>query len=107
MAKCAAYLQRQVGVLILDVVTDRRANLHQELLELLDRCPPGAEFPALYAVAYRNSKANGQWHLDTWPAPLQVGAQLPTLPLWLASNFSVPLDLETSYEETSAVLRID
>ena len=30
----------------------------------------------------------------------------PTLPLWLAGNLSVPLDLEASYEETCKVLRI-
>ena len=31
---------------------------------------------------------------------------LPTLPLWLADNFAVPLELEECYEETCRVLRI-
>jgi len=31
---------------------------------------------------------------------------LPTLPLWLASNLAVPLELEQTYEETCQVLRI-
>src|SRR5437870_5055952 len=35
VAKCAAYLQEQVGLIIVDVVTQRRANLHEELLRLV------------------------------------------------------------------------
>jgi hypothetical protein len=31
---------------------------------------------------------------------------LPTLPLWLAENFAIPLELEESYEETCRILRI-
>ena len=31
---------------------------------------------------------------------------LPTLPLWLADNLAVPLELEASYEETCRILRI-
>ena len=44
--------------------------------------------------------------MDVWPEQLALGTALPTLPLWLASNFSVPLDLESTYEETCQVLRI-
>jgi hypothetical protein len=35
-----------------------------------------------------------------------VGQALPTLPLWLAANLVVPLELEASYEQTCRVLRI-
>ena len=31
---------------------------------------------------------------------------LPTLPLWLAENLAVPLELEGSYEETCRILRM-
>jgi hypothetical protein len=44
--------------------------------------------------------------LQVWPAPLALGQQLPTLPLWIASDFYVPLDLEASYQTTCADLRI-
>ena len=37
---------------------------------------------------------------------LQIGQPLPTLPLWLADDLSIPLDLEESYEETCKALRI-
>jgi hypothetical protein len=38
--------------------------------------------------------------------PLSIGRPLPTLPLWLADDLAVPLDLEASYEETCRVLRL-
>ena len=34
-AKCATYLARGIGLVILDVVTSRQANLHNELMNLL------------------------------------------------------------------------
>ncbi|HXG13149.1 MAG TPA: DUF4058 family protein [Gemmataceae bacterium] len=107
VSKCAAYLLQQIGVVLVDIVTERRANLHRELLELLALKPATVEVPDLYAVAYRTHKENGQWHLDNWPYALAVGSPLPTLPLWLASDFSVPVDLEWIYEETCQVLRIE
>ena len=38
--------------------------------------------------------------------PLALGRPLPTLPLWLADDLAVPLDLEASYEETCSALRL-
>jgi len=38
--------------------------------------------------------------------PLAIGQPLSTLLLWLAEDFAVPLDLESSYEETCRILRI-
>jgi hypothetical protein len=45
-------------------------------------------------------------HNATWAHALAVGQALPTLPLWLADNLAVPLELEASYEETCRILRI-
>jgi hypothetical protein len=53
-AKCAAYLQRGVGLIIVDVVTSRHANLQNELGVLLEHTA-GFAFPVptpLYATAY-------------------------------------------------------
>ncbi len=105
--KCAAYLQQQVGVLIVDVVTERKANLHKELLDVLALKQGKTESFDLYAAAYRTRQDNGQWRFDCWPVSLAVGQTLPTLPLWLAEVFSVPIDLEKTYQETCHVLRID
>ena len=67
---------------------------------------PGAESPAVYAAACRGTKKDNTWLLETWMCPVALGQPLPTLPLWLADNFAVPLELEASYEETCRILRL-
>jgi hypothetical protein len=106
--KCAAYLQEQVSVVVVDVVTERHTNLHVELMDLLERTEtaPWPDGQDLYAVAYRTTKENKAWRLDLWPQPLALGQPLPILPLWLASNLAIPLELEPTYEETCQALRI-
>ncbi len=112
VAKCAALLQNQVSVTIVDLVTIREPNLYGELLDLIGQSDPALEPdpPTVYAVACRATQASAKpdspWQLETWLAPLRIGQTLPTLPLWLADNLAVPLDLEGSYEETCKVLRI-
>ena len=112
VTKCAALLQKQVSVTIVDLVTIRTQNLYGELVDFIDRVDPalGADPPAIYAAACRVTKTTvkpgAPWQLETWLEPLRIGQPLPTLPLWLADNLSVPLDLEGSYEETCKVLRI-
>jgi hypothetical protein len=108
-AKCAAYLQQDVSVVVVDVVTERRENLHEELMDLLDL---GEEAKAtgaapLYAVAYRAiGRDEGSPRLEIWPHALKLGESLPVLPLWLAHDLAVPLDLEASYQATCDSLRI-
>jgi hypothetical protein len=112
VGKCAALLQHQVSVTIVDLVTIRGFNLYAGLLDLIGQTDPllGAEAPDVYAVACRatkpGSKPGDPWHLETWLQNLQIGQRLPTLPLWLADDLSIPLDLEESYEETCKFLRI-
>ena len=36
----------------------------------------------------------------------EIGSPLPTLPLWLTESLYVPLELETTYENTCRGLRI-
>jgi hypothetical protein len=108
VAKCAALLQEQVSVAIVDAVTTRHFNLYGELLDLVGASDPGLapEAPAVYAAACRGTKKDNTWLLETWTFPVAVGQPLPTLPLWLADNLAVPLELEASYEETCRILRI-
>jgi hypothetical protein len=108
VAKCAALLQSKVSVCIVDLVTTRKFNLYHDLLELIGQSDPslGPESPAIYAVACRGTKRGKDWLLETWNQPLAVGQPLPTLPLWLADNLAVPLELEASYEGTCRDLRI-
>jgi hypothetical protein len=108
VAKCAALLKQRVSVSIVDVVTTRHFNLYGELLELLGVADPAlaAEAPGLYAAACRGTKKADGWWLEAWLHPLAVGQPLPTLPLWLANDLALPLELETTYEETCRILRI-
>jgi hypothetical protein len=58
-------------------------------------------------VTYRAPGRDGEeQQLQLWPAPLALGEPLPRLPLWIAADFSVPLDLELSYRTACADLRI-
>jgi uncharacterized protein DUF4058 len=108
VAKCVALLQQLVSVTIIDLVTTRTFNLYRDLLELIGPADssPKPEPPPLYAVACRHMKNGDAWQLETWSNALALGQPLPTLPLWLAGNLAVPLELETSYEETCRALRI-
>jgi hypothetical protein len=108
VAKCAGLLQQHVSVAIVDLVTTRQFNLYGDLLDLIGRADPSLapEAPPLYAVVCRWRRGTDSWRLETWAHALAVGQALPTLPLWLADNLAVPLELEASYEEACRILRI-
>jgi hypothetical protein len=100
-AKCSSYLQLGVGLVVVDVVTERLANLHDELMRLMEK-PDSFLFPgqtALYAVAYRPARRKDGDQIDCWNAPLVVGQELPTMPLALRDGPTLPLDLEVTYTE--------
>ena len=107
-AKCAAYLQQGVGVIVVDVVTERHFNMHAELMQLLDLGDAAVRAVSsdLYAVAYRTTGVGEAMRLEAWPASLAVGTALPLLPLWIAAELAVPLDLEASYRAVCDSLRI-
>lgn len=107
-AKCGSYLQMGIGLVIVDVVTDRLANLHDELMRSMEQ--PAAFFfsdeTVLYAVAYRPVRREGGDQIDCWPAPLAVGQTLPIVPLALRDGPTLPLDLETTYREACRSSRL-
>jgi hypothetical protein len=91
------------------VVTSKQFNLYAELFELIGVEDPalGAAPPAIYAVTLRGRKRQRNRPLpDAWFHPLAPGLPLPALPLWLAPDLAVTLDLEGSYEDACRVLRI-
>jgi hypothetical protein len=100
-AKCAAYLERGIGVVAVDIVTVHHFNLHNELIDLL-RLEERFLMPATAgtaAVAYRPARRQERNEVDVWPVELAVGGPLPVLPLALRGARAVPLDLETTYTE--------
>ena len=108
VARCAALLQQQVSVVLVDVVTTSQFNLYGALLELIGQDDPclAPEPPPLYAAACRWARAGDAWRFRAWTYTLTLGQPLPTLPLWLSDRLAVPLELEASYEETCRSLRI-
>lgn len=101
VGKCAALLQSGVAVSIVDLVTMRQANLYAELMAFIGHpdqtMSPAA--PAIYAASCRWVRHEKQATLESWSHTLSIGQPLPQLPLWLAENLVVPLDLERSYEQ--------
>jgi Protein of unknown function (DUF4058) len=109
VTKCAALLQQQVSVTIVDLVTIHGFNLYDELLALFRQNDPTLAKPPsnIYAAACRGTIPRKRWTLETWYRPLTVGQPLPSLPLWLTDDLQIPLDLEPSYEDACRVLRIE
>lgn len=97
--KCAGYLAQGISLIVIDVVTSRAADLHADILRLLGRktdtgLPAGAD---LSAVAYRPIVREKVEQIESWPHPLAVGRDLPTLPLALSAELCLPIDLEATY----------
>jgi Protein of unknown function (DUF4058) len=108
-AKCVAYLTRGIGLIVVDIVTNRLANLHNDVVSLLGHGPPFLLEPAaaLYAVAYRPSRQVSGDQIEIWPVPLAVGQPLPVLPLALRNAGVVPVDFEVTYREACRNSRLE
>ncbi|MGE5756519.1 MAG: DUF4058 family protein [Planctomycetaceae bacterium] len=106
----SAYLTRYLGYLL--------DGAHLVLIDV-HRRPPGFSFadriaaelhleqpsvPPPMAVSYRVGEpaATGGRLLAIWRRPLAVGAALPTIPLPLTVEQSVPLDLEQTYARAAS-----
>lgn len=107
--KVAAYLRQGVGVLVVDVVTERHANLHNDIVRLMGGAD-GLLLPAeaaLYAAAYRPVEQDGTGEVQVWTATFAVGDPLPTMPLRLIADYFVPVELESSYTEARRRRKLD
>jgi hypothetical protein len=105
--KCAAHLQRGIGLLTLDIVTSHAGNMHDALTQVLDlkgsfAMPEGS----LSTVAYRPVRREDTDQIDFWAVPLAIGAALPTLPLGLRGARPVLIDLEATYTEARVSSRL-
>jgi hypothetical protein len=99
--KVASYLYQGISVIIVDIVTNRRANLHNEVLRVMEaadtfQLPPETN---LYAVAYQPLRRSQGDEIDVWRSSLALGAALPTLPLGLRADLVIPVDFEATYAE--------
>jgi len=100
-ARCDVHLQHRAGLVIVDIVTEGRRNLHDQLMRFRGHDEsalfPGT--PSVYASAYRPVRRKSVEQVDVRLAPLAVGSALPTLPLALRGGQILPLDLEVTYME--------
>lgn len=104
VSKCESFLRDAVVLMMVDVVTESRANLHAHLMERLgDQDRPD---DAVYAAAYRPAQRDDHGALDIWYEPLRVGGPLPSMPLFLKGGPRVRVDLAETYRLTCEELRI-
>ena len=102
VAKCASYLQQGIGLVVVDVVTERQTNLHNELVRCLQQ-PAQFELPAttlLYTTAYQPQRTEEGDQIKLWLEQVKLGQPLPTMPLALRGVGFVPVDLEGTYRRT-------
>jgi hypothetical protein len=95
-------------VMVVDVITTRGVNLFGELLEAIGQVDPimSRESTSPYVAACRSTKREKKWLLETWAYPLTIGRPLPTVPLWVADDLDVQLDLEESYTDSCGLLGV-
>lgn len=105
VAKCERYLQTGVGLLIVDIVTARHADLHGLLLERFDPEQSSAD-RGLFACSYQSQRNGERLRMQLWHHSVSLGQELPILPLYLLDGPLMPIDLNTTYLETCRSLRI-
>jgi hypothetical protein len=108
VAKCLSYLGKGMGLVVIDIVTERHRNLHNELVRIARHddkfLMPDDQW--IYTTAYRPVHRKKEDLIDLWTWPLTIGSALPAVPLALKGYGCVRLDLEASYNEACERLRI-
>jgi hypothetical protein len=106
--KCLSYLAKGMGLVVIDIVSDRLANLHNVLIRhaAKDAKLLMAGEPPLYVAAYRPVHREKKDVIDLWTWPLVIGSALPSVPLALKGYGCVRLDLEATYSEACERSRI-
>jgi hypothetical protein len=100
-AKMVSYLRIGAGLVVIDVVTSRGGNPHDDLIAVLN-LPETARLmtpTGLSAVAYQPADSAGERPVQVWFEPLTVGKALPVMPLAVRGYGFVPVDLEATYTE--------
>lgn len=99
--QCSTYLDRGIGLVLIDVVASHAGNIHDEIIDL--RGFPAeyrfAGIPDLYVASYRPVRRKSGDHIEIWPTALAIGAPMPTVPLPIRNEPTRPLDLEGTYAE--------
>lgn len=105
VTKCVAKLREGVGMVVVDVVTPRYANLHHLLLQRIGH-ENGSTPQRLFAASYHPTLRDEHTVLDVFHEPLTIGSPLPLMPLHLKNGPCLQVDLPGTYEQTRMSLRI-
>ncbi len=109
LAKCLSLISQGISVVIVDILTVRLFNFHNELMRGLDSTAgqiSETEEAPLYCAAYRYTFDRDERCVECWAYALSVGDRLPELPLFISSEIAVPVRLEETYMETREKFRV-
>lgn len=106
--KCLSYLDKGMGLVVLDIVTERSWNLHNVMVQLAEYDDKFLmpDDPSIYVTSYRPVSRNQKNMIDLWMWHLAVGSSLPEVPFALKGYGCVRLDLEATYKEACERNRI-
>ena len=107
LRKCAGYIQLGIGLVLVDTVTNRHANLHNELVRFLGggRVPSVPNTP-IYVASWRPYGFEAVEALDLWPYTLTVGQPIPSVTLPLKNGPEVMIDFESTYNNALRKLNL-
>lgn len=106
VSKCEGLLVDGIGLLIVDIVTERHANLHLALLQKFGESLSDQDSP-LFAAAYRPAGQPDDPELEIWHESLAVGDSLPNMPLFLKNGPCLRINLESTYQSSCQRLRLN
>ena len=100
--KCAAYLRQGIGLVVIDLVSDRLFNLHNNLVRAMHQKSSLLlhDETNVYANSYRPAHRQDESVIDVWSFLLEIGKPLPVIPFGIRGHSPIMLDLEASYEQT-------
>lgn len=104
VSKCDTYLRDAIGLVLVDIVTDHRPNLHSALMERFGESDEPED--PIYTSAYRPARRNEVDELDIWYQPLRIGGTLPAMPLVLKNGPRIEVNLADTYSLACEELRI-
>ncbi len=105
----AAYLHNGVHVMVIDLLPRPRGFSCADSIAAELAIPDEPACPTPMAVSYQVGQRaiSGESHLRIRSQRLIVGQPLPTLPLWLTDQLSVPVDLESTYMKAASAAYLE
>ena len=100
----AAYLHNGIHLMLIDLLPKPYGFSFADSIATEIPIPDQPACPSPMALSYYvgERSAGGESLFEMWRRPLRPGQTLPMLPLWLTSQTSVSVDLESTYMKAAA-----